>query len=189
MYEYIDKFYIQSINDHILPIGKYAVIKLGHVLSRDPVTCKFRELKLFPDGRRGYLKVKLYSNEHKGITVPVHRLVYTTIKGIKYGSQGTVNHINGDKLDNHYDNLELISNIDNIRHAIANKLSPTRAHMLTVESATELYLKALEDHHNGYSMGHTARNAGYDCKVISQLIRKVHTLSNEIDQYLESNPR
>ena len=187
MYEFVDKYFVLNINDKTLPIGQYCVLKTGTVLTRMPGISKFRELKGFPDGRRGYLKVKLYTTERKPATVSIHRLVYTTIAGIPYGSKGTINHKDGNKLNNEYDNLELISNKENVRHSIINKLSPSRAHMLTVETGVKVYLEAVENKANGYSMVYTVKSVGYDPKVIKQLLTKTHTLSKEIDEYLKKH--
>lgn len=187
MYKNIKKYYITHINDEALPLGQYCVTEFGRVLSRDPKSkfgIGFRELKGFPDGRRGYLKVKLYNIDHKPKTVSIHRLVYTTINKVRYDSKGTINHIDGNILNNCIDNLELISNKENIRHSINNKLSDFRAHMLTVESGAKVYLEALDNKNKGLPVAYTARSVGYDSKVIKQLLTHKHTLSKDIDRYL-----
>ena len=54
----------------------------------------------------------------------VARLVAITFLGKPEGNANTVNHINGNRLDNRIENLEWLSNADNIRHAFDTGLMP-----------------------------------------------------------------
>lgn len=72
-----------------------------------------RELRPQMDAR-GYYHVSL-----NGRTITVHRLVaWKYCQGYSEGM--TVNHIDGNKLNNHKDNLEWISTKDNCVHAMKN---------------------------------------------------------------------
>ena len=64
--------------------------------------------------RYGYKRVSLSKN---GIvkTISVHRLVAITF--VEGDSKLTVNHKDGNKLNNHYSNLEFISSSQNVKHA------------------------------------------------------------------------
>lgn len=76
-------------------------------------------LTLNPD-RSGYLKASLYvGTEKKHIKPNIHSLVAEAFIGpVDFKNTGmTVNHKDGDKLNNHVDNLEIISWGDNCRHA------------------------------------------------------------------------
>ena len=69
--------------------------------------------------RYGYKRVSLSKN---GIvkTISVHRLVATTF--IEGNSKLTVNHIDGNKLNNHFSNLEWLSSRENLQHAFRTGL-------------------------------------------------------------------
>lgn len=54
----------------------------------------------------------------------VARLVAITFLGKPKGKVNTVNHINGDRLDNHIENLEWLTTGDNVRHAFDTGLMP-----------------------------------------------------------------
>ena len=115
--------------------GLYQASTLGNIRSCDGKTtystrCGERHWKqriikqqLTRNGKgRLDARVKLYKDK-KQLTKLVSRLVATTwCDGYKDG--WTVNHINGDQLDNRAENLEWLSHGDNIRHGFANGLYP-----------------------------------------------------------------
>ncbi len=174
---------ILHINQHTFKPGKYYLDELGNVYSEEQFNPgNYRTLKGFPDGCRGYLKLKLYNTTGKGVTVSIHRLVYTTISNIPYNSAGEINHIDGNILNNAYANFELVSSRENVRHSIYNKLSPSRAHQLTLGDAIQVY-GYLIDHVLYKTYTELARDIGYDPKVVKQLLNKNHPLSDEIDDY------
>jgi hypothetical protein len=76
-------------------------------------------LKLSLD-RYGYLKVNIRKNNIKK-NITIHRAVALTfIKNTKNLEQ--VNHIDGNKQNNYVENLEWITNDDNIAHGVKNNL-------------------------------------------------------------------
>lgn len=92
--------------------GKYQVSNLGKVVNKGTL----RILKSFVNCR-GYLIVRLYISG-QGRTKTIHRLVALAfIPNIKNKPQ--INHKDGDKLNNHADNLEWSTNTDNMIHAYA----------------------------------------------------------------------
>lgn len=62
--------------------------------------------------RRGYLQIELYSNK-KSKKFLVHRLVAMYFLD-SYDSVKQVNHIDGDRQNNHYLNLEVLSQSENL---------------------------------------------------------------------------
>ncbi|WP_407391604.1 HNH endonuclease [Carnobacterium jeotgali] len=72
---------------------------------------------------RGYYRVNLWKNG-KGKTAYVHRLVLQTF-GEGYEKE-TVNHIDGNKLNNHINNLEWSTYSENNKHAIDTGLNGSK---------------------------------------------------------------
>ena len=70
---------------------------------------------------KGYLRVSLSKNGKK-FTTGVHRLVLISFKGFDENKQH-VNHIDGNKENNHLFNLEWVTNQENQIHAIENNLT------------------------------------------------------------------
>lgn len=66
-------------------------------------------------GKKAYKKVRLYKDK-KWKTYPVHRLVAEHFIP-KIDGKNFVNHKNGNKLDNHYSNLEWVTHKENVHHA------------------------------------------------------------------------
>lgn len=108
--------------------GRYKVSNYGRVLSEKRVYLlkdgrsytKSKKLMSPNPANNGYLKVQL-SLKSKAKTVSVHRLVALHFKqNPRHLPQ--VNHIDGDKTNNHVDNLEWCSRVENIAHAVRNRL-------------------------------------------------------------------
>ena len=90
-------------------LDKYYVSDSGVVYNNNTG----RELKL--DKSTGYSRVKLsFLNEKK--TYLVHRMVADVFID-KVDGKDMINHINGDKLDNRVENLEWVTNQENMIHA------------------------------------------------------------------------
>lgn len=92
--------------------GDYQVSSKGNIKSFKSDKAVLLKPKL---NKQGYLVVKL-SNKGKAKSVRVHRLVaYAFCKGYKKGLQ--VNHIDGNKLNNYFKNLEWCTQSENCLHA------------------------------------------------------------------------
>lgn len=58
--------------------------------------------------------------------IPLHRLICMAFHGMPPEGKPWVNHIDGNKANNHYTNLEWSSISDNIKHSIATGLRPIK---------------------------------------------------------------
>lgn len=111
--------------------SKYQVSNLGRIKSK----CRYTKVGIknqdkcyrkeyIVDGfinKKGYKQVTLYDDNGKPKTMRVHKLVALAfIKNEDNLPQ--INHKDGNKQNNCVDNLEWISNYDNIQHAIKNGL-------------------------------------------------------------------
>ncbi len=125
-------------------------------------------LSQFEDGY-GYLMVTIY---HK--TLKVHRLVALTFLDKTSNELLTVNHIDGDKINNRLDNLEWLSSIDNIKHAFNTGLMPKSSEIhtakLTDDDVLEIKKLFVE-----YRLGDTqiGEQFGVDNSTISNIRRGI----------------
>lgn len=88
----------------------------GHV-----VTIPEREITTFVNPK-GYQRCDLCVQGEKKKPTTVHRIVMYAFKGMPPAGFDQINHIDGNKLNNHPDNLECSNNSHNIKHAWANGL-------------------------------------------------------------------
>ncbi len=93
--------------------GSKIASKEGKIVVRDKI------LKPFPT-RKGYMYIELKKLNGEGKTCKVHRLVMDAFTEPHPDMQ--VNHINGIKSDNRLENLEWVTQSENIRHAIRTGL-------------------------------------------------------------------
>ena len=134
--------------------GLYQVSNLGRVKSLDRIINRSNGSKMTIIGRiliphfdgAGYLFVHLSKN-NKGTPKNIHRLV-----GIVFipnpNNKATINHINGDKLDNRSENLEWLTNKENSDHAFDLGLygkGMTRYNAKLSDSDVELIRYGLKD--------------------------------------------
>ena len=98
---------------------KYEISNFGNIKS----TYKNKLLK-FQQDKDGYFQVNLYENKI-GKTHKIHRLVaFHFIENSENKLQ--VNHIDGNKQNNNYSNLEWCTTQENTKHAINNGLSDAK---------------------------------------------------------------
>lgn len=65
----------------------------------------------------GYKKIVLHNGKNKRKTYTIHRLVMLTFKPNEIFEKATVNHKDGNKLNNNLDNLEWCTQKENLQHA------------------------------------------------------------------------
>lgn len=113
--------------------GDYMVSDQGRVMS-----LKRKSPRIMPQTiqRTGYKAVMLWDSTTQSAKCrKVHRLVIEAFKP-NPDNLPTINHIDGDKLNNHIDNLEWASYQDNMQHAVRTGL--THPHRWTDEERKEI---------------------------------------------------
>lgn len=100
--------------------GRYSISSEGRVYSN--VAGKIRKPVNWGSG---YYYVHVRNALGKDLLLPIHRLVAKYFVANPYGLT-QVNHIDGNKHNNHFSNLEWVSPIENTQHAIQMGLTPSR---------------------------------------------------------------
>lgn len=124
--------------------GLYLVSNYGRILSlrkyrKNGKSGYYQHTKILRQSisTTGYYKVEFYKNGTRK-TIKVHQLVAKHFVANPY-RYDIINHIDGNRLNNRWDNLEWCRQVDNINHAIENKL--IRAFDIDEESLRYLYIK------------------------------------------------
>jgi len=114
--------------------GHYQISSNGNVKS-----LKFNKNRILksPENRKGYLIVGLFKNG-TGKIQRVQRLVAKHFIP-NPDNKLCVNHKNGIKTNNRVENLEWVTNQENITHAIENGLYPTKINCEIAKEIRELY--------------------------------------------------
>ena len=150
--------------------GAYQVSSAGEVRrikggKGAAVCCK----KLTVCPATGYLKVALWSH-NKGVTHLVHRLV---AKAFVQGDDSlTVNHIDGNKLNNVPSNLEWITKADNTRHQHATGLASSATQYKPKKIPPEDYERIVERYDEGEPCDFIALDYNCSQPAISWVIKK-----------------
>lgn len=95
--------------------GHYQISNFGRVKSFKYGKETIRNSKYIGDV--GYNAITLNKPNHKQKVFRIHRLVMLTFNPEGYFDKATVNHIDGNKLNNNLNNLEWISYSNNNKHA------------------------------------------------------------------------
>ena len=120
-------------------------------------------LKPFGDGKRGYLKVKLYDINGIPHTISLHRLVIETYLPISNSQDMEVDHIDGNIFNNRLDNLRWVSRKENLSHkGKFRHRRPLRRYRIKV---CEMYFR------DGLSMVDISKYLGIDQQSISEFLK------------------
>lgn len=132
-----------SKNIAIIPgLYNYAISNRGHVT--------YLKERRFIQGHisRNYEKINIISpNTGNYIPLSIHRLVaFTWVKNSCVRTKTVVNHIDGNKLNNHFRNLEWVTILENNIHAINTGLCPYthKVRVFDVQLQTEHFFYSLE---------------------------------------------
>lgn len=149
--------------------GSYEVSNLGRVRSKlrfvngkngckVPRQPKIKESYLDEDG---YPRISLYDGSRSKL-MGVHRIVAQAFVP-NPENKPEVNHINGDKEDNCAENLEWVTNLENIRHSIETGLRDPNTSSISV--------LRLEDNKHFKSIAELHREIGGNYREIAHLLR------------------
>ncbi len=120
--------------------------------------------------KSGYKRVGLMKGG-KPMTKKVHRLVAETFHVFKEGQE--VNHLDGDKLNNHKDNLEWCSRSDNMKHAfnkgLAKPLRGSDNPTAQIDDIKALTIKTLI--HSGVKLIDISKQYGISYHIIKDINR------------------
>lgn len=145
--------------------GLYQASNLGNIKSlwfySNMQKKRYKREKILKQKKDKYnsYRVELWNNkEHK--TWLVHRLIGITFLGIPEENM-TINHKDGNRLNNKVNNLEWLSLADNIRHAFRTNLMSYQKHTYVIDKKTMILKnfnsmsKASEyiNHNSGYISG------------------------------------
>lgn len=100
--------------------GAYQISNHGRVRSIPRRGTRLKEIRTISYTRDGYARIRLIFKE-KDVTVRIHRLVAEAFIP-KVEGKDTVNHIDGNKLNNHAENLEWADRSEQMFHAYSNDL-------------------------------------------------------------------
>lgn len=133
--------------------SKYEVYEDGRIWSYK--TNKFLKPATLPNG---YQQVALSDNEDKIKWYRLNRLVYEAVTGEPIPEGLQVNHINENKADNRFENLNLMTPKENINYGTClERRSATRSKTVGAFKDGELIMsfKSIEQaHRNGFNRGH-----------------------------------
>ncbi|WP_084757843.1 NUMOD4 motif-containing HNH endonuclease [Spirosoma luteum] len=153
--------------------GLYTVSNFGRITSCHDKYASRRKVKgdriLSPHIRGGlYRYVGLYKHK-KAKTWSVHSLVMLAFVGERPTGY-VINHIDGQKTNNHIENLEYCTVLENNRHAIVTGLKdPKRVKVQRNHTPRETILHI----RNSYLMGETVAQISRQVKIAPTAVRKI----------------
>jgi hypothetical protein len=110
----------------------------------------------------GYMMVKLYNNNNKK-TIKVHVLVARAFC-LKEDHTNQVNHIDANKTNNYYKNLEYVTHAGNVQHAYENKLNKWKKYYFDEDNILKKVRQGLKISELAKMMGCSAGVARYYLK-------------------------
>lgn len=157
----------------------------NHTITVDGVVTnsKTNKVKAQWIGKNGYLYVDIHE-DGKTRKVAVHRLL-----ALQYipnpDNKRTVNHIDGNKLNNNLSNLEWNTDSENIQHAYDNNLNYTANKKIS----NEAYIKILPRFFNGESLTEIVKDYDFSLTTLSTYIEDYVKSINQYDDFVAEKKR
>lgn len=147
------------------------------------------EIKNLYDNGGGYFNLGVYNRDNKkSYKFYIHRLVAELFIGETCDVKTQVNHIDGDKSNNHVDNLEWVCPKENIRHMHDNEMNMNRRnHGKTYKLSDSTIAYAYSKVVMGISgVGVTAKEYGMPRTTLSSIVNKRtrRDVTDSIDELL-----
>jgi DNA-binding CsgD family transcriptional regulator len=119
---------------------------------------------------KGYHRVRMCESKGVNKAKYIHRVVYETFFNDKWNPDLQINHIDGNKLNNHISNLEMVTNQENQDHAVKSGLKARG------ENFSKSKLKEKDIDHifklanNGVRNIDIAKTIGINSRTVSQIL-------------------
>ena len=127
-------------------------------------------------GNNGYLYVTLYNG--KEIRCNVHRLIVETfIREPDKDKSETVNHIDGNKLNNSLENLEIISCSENVKHSYRIGLHKVGENHERSKFSDKYIMSALNEIKKGNSVNSVAKKYGISQSYLNKIKNGIYRKS------------
>jgi hypothetical protein len=127
--------------DTLVTIPEFSAYRIdihGRVYSWNPNCAQYEPLGGGYVSDSGYPRIRLNDDIGVSRTIPIHRLMgLTFLKHPMDTGNLVVNHKNGDKLDYRLDNLEWVSHLGNMHHAVETGLIVRRSAVVAIDLKTQ----------------------------------------------------
>lgn len=125
-----------------------------------------RKIKKHSISVNGYARYRLYYGNNITKNISEHKLVATYfLEQPTISSKNTINHIDGNKLNNYYKNLEYMTNLENMQHSVETGLRRG----ITKELANKMY----NDYCNGMNYEEIGKKYNFDGSNVAKKIKEI----------------
>lgn len=104
---------------------------------------KTKHIKKQTLGLRGYYYVTLNDKNNKQIKVPIHKII--ALAFINNKPYEVINHIDGNKLNNSINNLEFVTQKDNIKHSWDIGTTIRKEQLFEIEINSKKYIGTIKE--------------------------------------------
>lgn len=156
---------MKNVSVYNLKPNYYFATKDGKIIS----SYQGKELSKALD-KDGYSRPSFRTKDGKSVRVYSHRIILATFRPVENWENLEVNHKDGNKLNNSLDNLEWVSNKENISHAWRTGLARGGEHHGRATMTEGMAIEAIERHKNGEKVAHIAKDLGVGRQAVSKIV-------------------